>query len=277
LKEPRLGEFESLKNLNALVVLVGSTICMTMINTPPERRASPPRAPEGKRIYVVGDIHGRCDLLARMHALILADARSAPALSLVVVYLGDYVDRGLASYEVLETLIRDPLAGFERVHIKGNHEDMALNFIAGPPHPTWLFNGGEETLFSYGIETSPSYFAGSDLEPVRVQFENALPASHLEFLKSLVLHHTERDYYFVHAGVRPGVPLDLQSPRDLLWIRDPFLCSTEDFGKCVVHGHSISASPEVFVNRIGIDTGAFYSGRLTCLVLEGTEQRFLHT
>ena len=250
-----------------------------MTNTPQERCPSPPRVPEGKRIYVVGDIHGRCDLLIRLHALILADAQSGPAPSPAVVYLGDYVDRGPASYDVLETLIHDPLAGFERVHIKGNHEDMALNFIAGPPHPSWLFNGGEETLISYGIETSLGlgFFGGSDLEPVRRQFENALPASHLTFLKSLVSHHTEQDYYFVHAGVRPGVPLDLQSSRDQLWIRDPFLCSTEDFGKCVVHGHSISASPEVFDNRIGIDTGAFSSGCLTCLVLEGTERRFLHT
>ena len=239
--------------------------------------ARAPRVPDGRRIYVVGDIHGRIDLLVDLHALILGDAETARNPGRVVVYLGDYVDRGPGSFDVLDLLINEPLAGFEGVHLKGNHEDMMLEFLVGPPDPLWTNNGGIATLASYGVEPPVALYHPSDLETFRRRLEEALPPDHLGFLQRLRLCHGEGDYFFVHAGVRPGVPLEAQNPHEMMWIRDRFLLSDADFGKRVVHGHTPSLVPEVFENRIGIDTGAFYSGRLTCLVLEGADHRFLHT
>ena len=239
--------------------------------------ASAPRVPDGRRIYAVGDIHGHIDLLARLHALILADAETARDLRRVVVYLGDYVDRGPGSFDVLDVLINDPLAGFEGVHLKGNHEDMMLDFLAGPAEPLWTGNGGVATLASYGVEPPVMLYHPPDLETFRRRLRAAIPPNHLGFLRGLRLCHTDGDYFFVHAGVRPGVPLDDQDPYEMMWIRDRFLLSDADFGKRVVHGHTPCPVPEVLGNRIGIDTGAYFSGRLTCLVLEGAEHRFLHT
>ncbi len=236
-----------------------------------------PRIPDDRRIYAVGDIHGRIDLLNKLHALIVADAETAQNLRRTVVYLGDYVDRGPGAFDVLDVLINEPLAGFEAVHLKGNHEDMMLKFLAGPPEPLWIGNGGITTLDSYGVEPPTALYLPADLETFRRRLQRALPSDHLDFLQGLRLCHTEGDYFFVHAGVRPGVPLEAQIPYEMMWIRDRFLLSDADFGKRVVHGHTPSLVPEVFENRIGIDTGAFYTGCLTCLVLEGAEHRFLHT
>jgi serine/threonine protein phosphatase 1 len=233
--------------------------------------------PGGRRLYVVGDIHGRADLLAALHARIEADARRHGDAAPTIVYLGDYVDRGPSSPEVLDMLIDRPLPGFERIHLKGNHEDMMLRFLAGPPDPNWLFNGGDATLIGYGLEVNFLRFDAVGLEALRQGLRQALPAAHLQFLEGLQLYHEEGDYLFVHAGLRPGTSLKRQRPADLMWIRDAFLLSDADFGKTVVHGHTISVDPEVRPNRIGIDTGAFYSGRLTCLVLAGSETGFLHT
>ena len=236
-----------------------------------------PRVPGDRRIYAVGDIHGRIDLLNKLHALIVADAEAAQNLRPMVVYLGDYVDRGPGTFDVLDVLINKPLAGFESVHLKGNHEDMMLKFLAGPPKPIWISNGGIATLESYGFETPAALCHPEDLETFRRRLQGALPSDHLRFLQGLRLCHAEGDYFFVHAGVRPGVPLEDQNPYEMMWIRDPFLLSDADFGKRVVHGHTPSRVPEVFENRIGIDTGAFYTECLTCLVLEGAEHWFLHT
>jgi serine/threonine protein phosphatase 1 len=178
---------------------------------------------------------------------------------------------------VLDTLIRTPLKGMRSIYLKGNHEDMMLRFIRGDNVPHWLHNGGDATLASYGIAASWMTSDASNLEALRRRLQDAMPATHLAFLESLRLFYVAGDYLFVHAGIRPGVPLDAQRPADLLWIRDPFLMSKNAFGKCVVHGHTICSVPEVRTNRIGIDTGAFYSGRLTCLVLEGDRVGFLHT
>jgi serine/threonine protein phosphatase 1 len=236
------------------------------------------RAPDGKRIYVVGDIHGRNDLLVRIHEAICVDIRKRPtSLKPIVVYLGDYVDRGPGSSAVLNTLIRTPLKGMKSVYLKGNHEDMMLRFLHGDSVPHWLHNGGDATLASYGIEASWMMSDASTMEALRRRLQDAMPPEHVTFLESLRLFYVAGDYLFVHAGIRPGVPLDAQRPADLLWIRDPFLMSKNAFGKCVVHGHTICPVPEVRTNRIGIDTGAFYSGRLTCLVLEGDRVGFLHT
>jgi serine/threonine protein phosphatase 1 len=236
-----------------------------------------PEAPPGSRIYAIGDIHGRRDLLARMHRTILDDAKGSEALRKTVVYVGDYVDRGDDSRGVIDLLLDAPLEGFRAVHLRGNHEDFMLRLLEDPSiAPLWIVNGGDATLYSYGVDWREPFAAG-DLEAVSQGLRKALPARHREFLRLLALCHEEGDYLFVHAGIRPGRDLAAQAPDDLMWIRDEFLRSDADHGKVVVHGHSISPEPQLLDNRIGIDTGAFATGRLTCLVLEGTTRRILQT
>jgi serine/threonine protein phosphatase 1 len=241
----------------------------------PRRKAE---APPGTRVYAIGDIHGRRDLLDDVHRAIAADlGDTAVSLNKVAVYIGDYVDRGDDSRGVIDRLLTAPLTGFRSVHILGNHEDMLLRFLEDPGvAPLWLANGGDATLYSYGIDWR-EHVQGSDFESLRVAFRAAIPAPHLKFLRTLSLSHIEGDYLFVHAGIRPGRDVARQDAEDLIWIRDEFLGSDADHGKVVVHGHSISSEPQIFDNRIGIDTGAFATGKLTCLVLEGTARRFLQT
>ena len=237
-----------------------------------------PRLSDGMRLYAIGDIHGRADLLAELHGLIRADAKLGPPRRRVVVYVGDYVDRGPGSFEVVETLLGKPLPGFEAVHLKGNHEDFLLRFWTdGSDGELWMMNGGVQTLQSYGIDVAAALFTPDGFDEVQRQFRNALPSRHLGFFQRLALRHEAGDYLFVHAGVRPGVPLAEQRDVDLLWIRDEFLKSEETFGKIVVHGHSIRPEPELKDNRIGIDTGAYATGHLTALVLEAGRRRFIAT
>ncbi len=244
----------------------------------PSPSAPAPRVPEGSRIYVIGDIHGRADLLDRLHGLIIADARAHPAARKLAVYLGDYLDRGYESREVVEGLLVRPLEGFDAVHLRGNHEKVMLDFLEDSGIAlNWLMIGGDATLYSYGVVTAPRAGYLDDMDAVQRAFRDALPPSHLDFYRGLENYHVEGDYLFVHAGIRPGVALAEQKARDLIWIRDEFLNSTADHGKMVVHGHSIVEEPEVRANRIAIDTGAFATGRLTCLVLDGDARTFLGT
>jgi serine/threonine protein phosphatase 1 len=238
---------------------------------------APMRVPQGRRVYAVGDIHGRDDLLDRLLRLIRVDAASAGGLECVAVFLGDYVDRGPMSFEVIDRLINTPLPGFRHVFLKGNHEAMMLGFLTGVVDDLWIDNGGGETLRSYGIDDLSLFIDVRGLETARRALDAAMPPSHRRFLDGLGLSHVEGDYAFVHAGIRPGLALAEQRERDLLWIRGPFLSACGSFGLRIVHGHTIAPEPEVHSNRIGIDTGAFYSGRLTCVVLEGDEVRFLST
>ena len=196
-----------------------------------------------------------------------------------MVYLGDYIDRGPDSDLVLETLIEDPLEGFETVFLRGNHESMILDFLdgVGLGGEIWLANGGRTTLQSYGVDPFAVYFDAASMAETAEDLADRIPSAHLAFLRGLALSHREGDYLFVHAGVRPGLALAEQSPFDLLWIRSEFLASDADHGPVVVHGHSISPKPDVRPNRIGIDTGAYTTGRLTCLVLEDKRRRFLVT
>ncbi len=238
------------------------------------------RVPSGCVVYVIGDVHGRADLLDRIHAAIRDNARRATAVRRVAVYLGDYIDRGPDSCRAVETLVRQPLAGFETVALKGNHEDLLLRFLDGDDEAGghWLTYGGRDTLASYGIATPPAGVqSAAALAELRARVAGQMPASHLQFFRALKVRHREGNYLFVHAGVRPGVPIDAQSDRDLLWIGKRFVTSQADFGAIVVHGHCISTAPDVRHNRIGIDTGAYESGILTCLVLEGEQQQFLST
>jgi len=242
---------------------------------------APAATPPGSRVYAVGDIHGRADLLDDLHRLIAEDAAGAAAARRVIVYLGDYIDRGFESRRVIETLIGRPPDGFEAVHLLGNHEQALLDFLddvrAGP---AWMSFGGDATLVSYAVGLPASLDRDARLEVARTDLKRKLPDAHLAFLRGLPTHHVEGDYLFVHAGVRPGVPLADQTREDLIWIREPFLGSTADHGHVVVHGHTIHpdiGSPDLRPNRIGVDTGAYLSGHLTCVVLDGTERRFLQT
>lgn len=238
---------------------------------------APAQAPAGSRIYAVGDIHGRIDLLARLRSMIVEDASRHPTGRKLVVYLGDYVDRGPDSRGVIDLLAREPLPGFESVFLKGNHEDSMLRFLGDPGvAAAWMAYGGEATLYSYGVRP-PDSRRVEDVLGAQKAFAQALPPEHLAFLEDLKLVHVEGDYAFVHAGFRAGVPIALQDPEDMMWIRNEFLFSDADFGKVAVHGHTITDRPEIRPNRIGIDTGAFATGTLTCLALEGTERRFLAT
>lgn len=237
------------------------------------------RLPDGVRVYAIGDIHGRVDLLTRLHRAILADARNAaPGTGLVAVYLGDYVDRGPQSREVIDLLLDEPLPGFDVIHLCGNHDQQFLQFLLDPASAAgWLRIGGESTVCSYGVQVPDETGAADWVEQLWLALRPAVPPRHVGFLRSLRLSYELGDYLFVHAGIDPEKTLTEQTERDLLWIRGDFLDWDGDFGRVVVHGHSMSDAPEVRENRIGIDTGACYTNRLTCLILEGMNRRFLMT
>lgn len=228
--------------------------------------------PPGLRIYAVGDIHGRLDLLDLLLDAVAAHEAAQPGGRPVMIFLGDYVDRGKHSRGVLESLMNRIPDGVEAHCLRGNHEDMMLRCLEEPsPFSTWNVNGGLATLASYGVDAGLSTDAARAMEALA----GALPASHLAFLKSLPTSLEMGDYFFVHAGVRPGIPLAAQAEKDLLYIREPFLRHRGDFGRMVVHGHTPVSEPEVLPNRIGIDTGAFFSGRLTALLIEDDKRQFL--
>lgn len=239
------------------------------------RAAAPAQVPAGLRIYAVGDVHGRADLLRRLLAQIAADAAGFKGRC-QLIFLGDYVDRGVDSRAVIDLLTGGLPTGFEANFLKGNHEAALLAFLKDSAiGPDWFSFGGGATLLSYGV--APDLVQRGAFELARQQLLERLPAAHLSFLNSLHLSVAFGDYVFVHAGIRPGVPLADQQEQDLLWIRDAFLGSNAAHGVLVVHGHTVTAEPELRPNRIGIDTGAYATGRLTALVLEGKERRFLRT
>jgi serine/threonine protein phosphatase 1 len=238
--------------------------------------AIPARVPTGTLVYAIGDSHGCVDHLRALHEAILEDAERAAPERRVAVYLGDYVDRGPDPRGLIALLIEEPLPGFERVHLIGNHEAFLLRFLEDVTVAAlWMMNGAAATCRSYGVDPAgPSEHAVGD-DWLQRELKARIPESHLAFFAGLRPHHLEGDYLFVHAGIRPGIPLEAQQESDLLWIREPFLSSDEDFGKVVVHGHTPGDAPVVRANRIGVDTGACYGGQLTALALEGAERRFL--
>ncbi len=235
--------------------------------------------PDGEVVYAIGDIHGRSDLLFELLHLIEQDAaHTQPHARKTLIFLGDYVDRGPDSRGVIEMLCNGLPHDFEAVFLKGNHEEILLGFLDDPTLlGSWCRNGGERTLRSYGVDCGRLARENAKPEAWRDAFASALPQAHLNFLRRLRLTYEIGDYAFVHAGVRPGVPLGAQDPADLLWIRDEFLTSLEPFGKIVVHGHTPGAAPVVRPNRIGIDTGAVFSEHLTALRLEDANRDFLQT
>jgi len=225
-----------------------------------------PRVPDGVRVYAVGDIHGRADLLEQVFKRIDADLVKNPASNGIEIYLGDYIDRGPASRQVLDRLVARGRT-HRTVFLKGNHETYLAGFVTNPPIlKEWQRLGGLETLMSYGI-TPPINPDAAAQSRLAAALDQALPESHRNFLGDLKSSFTCGDFFFVHAGVRPGIPLAKQREEDLLWIRRDFLLCEENFGKFVVHGHTPVAQPDIRPNRINIDTGAYATGRLTCLML----------
>ena len=233
-----------------------------------------PRVPEGARIYAVGDVHGRADLLAALLARIDDDLKAHPIAQPIQVLLGDYIDRGPHSRQVIDLLITRQRE-HDALFLRGNHEVYALQALANPAVLSeWKRMGGFDTLLSYGVNPSSRTDTKADRDTV-IAFRQVLPESHRRFFESLTLSFTCGDFFFAHAGVRPGIPLPQQYQQDLLWIRDDFLFYEEDFGKIIVHGHTPVSEPDIRPNRINIDTGAYATGRLTCLVLEGDQMSFL--
>lgn len=233
-----------------------------------------PRVPDHSRIYAIGDVHGRADLLQEVFTAIDESLASHPVQNPVQVMLGDYIDRGADSRAVIETLL-ERRRRRQMVYLRGNHETFPADFLADPSNLShWQQMGGLQTLLSYGVKPSMRHEPGQE-QRIAAAFRQALPKSHYDFLNNLALSFSCGDYFFVHAGVRPGIPLSQQREDDLLWIRDDFLLHEGSFGKIIVHGHTPAEKPDIRANRINIDTGAFATGRLTCLVLQGDQMALM--
>jgi serine/threonine protein phosphatase 1 len=233
-----------------------------------------PAVPEGLRVCAFGDIHGRLDLLRALEQRVMAEPTAAERT--LFVYLGDFVDRGPDSRGVLEHLTAPAPRQVDRVFLCGNHDYWFRSFLeTGQCDQDWLMNGGMLTLASYGITLDRLSSLANPPGGGQSTFRTLVPATHQRFLFRLEAIHVLGDYAFCHAGIRPGRSIEEQVEADLMWIREPFLSHRGEFGKIVVHGHTPVAEPEIRRNRIGIDTGAVWTGRLTGLVLEGSDRRFL--
>ncbi len=232
--------------------------------------------PEGERVYAIGDIHGRRDCLDALIALIDVDNAARGKADTKLIFLGDLVDRGADSRGVVERAMHIAKSP-KTVLLMGNHEEILIRAWEGDRKAAGLFHrvGGRETLLSYGV-TEAEYDA-CDLGDLAELVAQHIPVEHVTFMKNFIDQWRCGDYLFVHAGIRPGVPLDEQSGSDMRWIRREFLDDPRDHGLMIVHGHSITEHVEERNNRIGIDTGAFASGRLTALGIEGTERWVLST
>lgn len=232
------------------------------------------KAPEGKRIYAVGDIHGAANLLDHLIEKIDKDAGGLDQAQLI--FLGDYVDRGPDSKGVIERLVALQKKHKDAVFLKGNHEAVMLDFLSDPEAALeWLEWGGDQTLRSYGV--AGALTKSGDV--LSAALAKALPKSHRDFLRGLTIKHRAGDYLFVHAGVRPGVAIDDQDEDDLMWIRKPFHDAPENKRPdvTVVHGHHPTKKPVDAGWRIGVDTGACWSGVLTAVCLDGDKRKFIST
>lgn len=240
-------------------------------------RGRHPSLPAGLRIYAVGDIHGRSDLLDTLLARIETDKALRPTVRPLYVFLGDYIDRGSSSRETIDRLISHGET-HEAVFLKGNHELLAIKGLSDPNlFDQWMRLGGLETLKSYGAAAPETSANGKQIIELQTAFHDALPQAHFRFFRHLKNSFACGDFFFAHAGVKPKIDLSRQKERDLLWIRGEFLSSNDDFGKIVVHGHTPCSEIEVGPNRINIDTGAFATGRLTCLVIEDASLSVIDT
>ena len=226
-----------------------------------------PKLPKGVRIYAIGDVHGRADLLDRLLSRIDAHIVAHPVERPIHLLIGDYIDRGPNSREVLDLLI-DCSQGREIILLRGNHDLFIYDFLQNPAVLSdWKRIGGLETLMSYGLQPSINADAATQRE-LASALNAVLPPRHRVFLNNLKRSFSYGNYFFVHAGIRPGIPLASQRDEDLLWIRDDFLLYEEDFGKIVVHGHTPVREIDIRHNRINIDTGAYATGQLSCLIIQ---------
>ncbi len=241
------------------------------------RTAAPaPRIADDRIVYAIGDVHGRLDCLEDLLARIDADPGRGER-HVTLVFLGDLIDRGPDSRGVVERVMA-LCAASDDVHcLCGNHEELLLEAAAGARQALGIFNraGGRETMLSYGVDDA--IYEREDLKGVQRLILEHVPPEHLDFLRALPDKVVVDDYVMVHAGIRPGVALDAQKASDLRWIRSPFLEHGGRHERFVIHGHTVTDEPDVRPNRIGIDTGAYRTGRLTALVLEGDSHRFLTT
>jgi serine/threonine protein phosphatase 1 len=240
------------------------------------RLRSGPTIPAGLRVYAIGDIHGRLDLLEQLLVRIEEDVGQRSPADILVILLGDLIDRGPDSAGVVRRAMA-PLEWGRLVTLKGNHEAAMLDALGGDSKmfSIWLRNGGREAVASWGLDLESN--ADLDADEVRTAVRAVIPAAQIGWLHRQAISLHIGDYFFVHAGVRPGVALDKLETRDALWIRDEFLTSDRSHGAIIVHGHTPRDEVEERPNRIGIDTGAYFSGRLTALGLEGDRRWFLQT
>jgi serine/threonine protein phosphatase 1 len=247
-----------------------------MFNFVPRRQSSPAGA-RGWRAYAVGDIHGRLDLLDELLDKIHDDIARRAARKVLLVFVGDLIDRGPNSAQVVERLRTYRHAGVRPMFLLGNHEEVLLRILGGEAQliTKWRWFGGTECLASYGVDRAK--LTGLSDEEALPLVRAAIPKEHVEFLEGFDDSCRFGDYLFVHAGIRPGVEMDQQVQSDLRWIREPFLFDETDHGFVVVHGHTIRSEVEVRPNRIGIDTGAYRSGVLSALAIEGCETWLLDT
>lgn len=225
--------------------------------------------PEGQVVYAVGDIHGRADLLKFALEKIHADEVTADQVK-TIIYLGDFIDRGPDSAAVIDILLAQTASGLQQHLIMGNHEEFLIRFLEDPMGGmSWLTYGGAETLLSYGVGMPPGVMSEGKLSKVAEDLAETLDTrGHLAFYRGLKDSITVGDYYFTHAGINPELRLDKQTGEHLRWIREPFLSHPSGYSHVVVHGHTVTDEPVFKPNRIGIDTGAYHSGVLTCLRLE---------
>jgi len=242
------------------------------------RRTAPPapRVPDDSIVYAIGDIHGRLDCLEALLAQIDADPDRGDR-RVILIFLGDLIDRGPDSRGVVERVMALCAASADVHCLCGNHEELLLEAANGSRQALGIFNraGGRETVLSYGVDEAT--YEREDLKGVQRLILDHVPAAHLDFLRSLPDRIVIGDYVMVHAGIRPGVALEDQKSSDLRWIRAPFLEHGGRHERFVVHGHTVTAEPDIRGNRIGVDTGAYRTGRLTALALTGNERRFLVT
>jgi serine/threonine protein phosphatase 1 len=227
-----------------------------------------PRLPVGIRIYAISDIHGCADLLQKMFTVIDRDLTTVGSMRPIHVFLGDYIDRGPESRQTIDLLVNRSRK-HETVFLKGNHEAFLFDVLKSPSQlQGWKQYGGLQTLASYGLTPSLNPDEAEQAELIK-ELANKIPPYQRRFFNSLRLRFVCGDFFFVHAGVRPGVPLPQQKEEDMLWIRDEFLESEERFSKYIVHGHTPVQQPDIRPNRINIDTGAYATGNLTLLTIQG--------
>lgn len=236
-----------------------------------------PSGARGRRAYVIGDVHGRLDLLENLLKTVHEEIDAQGPGKVLLVFLGDLIDRGPDSAGVLERLRTYSRPGVQPVFILGNHEEVLLRILQGETAliEKWRWFGGAQCLRSYGVK--PDSLKGLPEEEQLARIRAAIPPEHVAFLQSFSDTCRFGDYLFVHAGIRPDVALDDQRQSDLRWIREPFLLDDTDHGFLVVHGHSIRPQVEERSNRIGIDTGAYKSGVLTAMGIEGDRRWYLDT